>query len=339
MMPSPGRICRTVLPVLALAAIAAGAPPVDGTRDTPACAQAATPIERSICADPELAALDRQIAALDQTLSRAPWRASYRRAQQDWRQALGLHGTNRTDLRQDMQQRLAAMRRDQGLLQNGTYDNVEEAQLRRSCLGLPASDDSPAVVRRPCRVAEFGTLGQVDGVAYRFLRYAYPTPRNSDLPDESALVILRAGTTPSTWTVEVAERLFETTCGNPRLVNQPGGAILQLPCTENGSAAFGEEFAYRRDGAADARGWRPLDTAAWTAELDARLPRGMTVLRGILPDYERMGATFSLWREGVDPNCCPTGGRGEVRFGWDGDRLVLRDAQFRLGRNEVPRSR
>jgi hypothetical protein len=37
-----------------------------------------------------------------------------------------------------------------------------------------------------------------------------------------------------------------------------------------------------------------------------------------------MTATTPLWRARTDAHCCPTGGRADMTFGWDGDRLVIK---------------
>jgi len=50
-------------------------------------------------------------------------------------------------------------------------------------------------------------------------------------------------------------------------------------------------------------------------ELQAKLPKGMEVWKGIWPDFDTMRFIRSLWKEG-DGNCCPSAGIaiGEIEF-------------------------
>lgn len=54
----------------------------------------------------------------------------------------------------------------------------------------------------------------------------------------------------------------------------------------------------------------------------SRLPKGLSVWKGMYPDWAKMTVATSLWRE-HDGNCCPTGGSAYATLALQGDRIVL----------------
>jgi hypothetical protein len=68
--------------------------------------------------------------------------------------------------------------------------------------------------------------------------------------------------------------------------------------------------------------WEQIDNWTWRDGLNARLPGGLEVWKGVNFNYEIMQATTALWRPN-DGNCCPTGGSAVLSFKIEGEALVL----------------
>ncbi len=156
------------------------------------------------------------------------------------------------------------------------------------------------------------------------MRPIYPDPASPDLPalaDVATVVFAPAASgAPERLRVILADLAGNVACGTPALLaTAERGTLLHLPCSQHGTGMFNAESLLAwRDGA-----WRPLEIESWTRELARRLPPGYGAWKGIYPDYARLTAVTPLWRDS-DGNCCPTGGRAEIRLGWQGDRLRRR---------------
>ncbi|HEY2612921.1 MAG TPA: hypothetical protein VGI94_19085 [Reyranella sp.] len=70
----------------------------------------------------------------------------------------------------------------------------------------------------------------------------------------------------------------------PRILHAGGRAVLHLPAYESGTGNFNRELLYV---------WA---NDAWHDELDRRLPKGLVILKGVYPDYEKMTAETPVWR-------------------------------------------
>lgn len=115
----------------------------------------------------------------------------------------------------------------------------------------------------------------------------------------------------------------------PILVDRtPDAPLLVVSAGFAGTGSIREDHVFRRDG----RRWTPIaaspwpdgDAGGWGAGLEARLPPGHGVWKGMIIDYATLTATTPVWRDG-DANCCPTGGTAAIRFAIEGDALVITD--------------
>jgi hypothetical protein len=308
--------------LLALAAAPAGAASFD-------CARAGTPVERAVCADPESSALDEKQAALWGRVVAAtpPWLAQTRAAQRDWaREARGRELTDAERIRRAYRLRIAALEAELALLADPRLAALPEAEAGRTCLPLPPPGALPSAADRdrPCQVTESGPLGRPGAAPLRFATYEYPG--GSATIRQVALVVLAPAVQPGRLRVQLALRAEDQNCGTPALLRAERGPLLLWSCSLPGTGMFNAEslFAWRDEG------WRELDITSWLAELERRLPRDLGAWKGIFPDYVALTAVTPLWR-GEDGNCCPTGGRADLRLGWQGDRLVLREVQVTRG--------
>lgn len=332
-MPKRLRAALPLWGALLVLAGAGGAPPASAASFD--CARARSPAERLVCADPVLSSLDERLAAAYRAaLAAVPWKQRLRGAQAEWLRARRDRAAgDRAAMAAAYRARIAGLEAETRLATDPALTALPEAQIGRSCVPLPSSGQGQAA-RPPCQVRESGPLGTLEGRRLHYAIYSYPDP---DSPDNEMLAevatVIFAETAPGRFAASYADMPDNVRCGAPRLLHVQRGPLLHIPCSQYGTGIFNAEsvLAWGEGGQ-----WRPLDIESWTRELARRLPRGYGAWKGIYPDYEALTAVTPLWRDG-DGNCCPTGGRAEIRLGWEGDRLALRDLRVRLGEREVPR--
>lgn len=288
------------------------------------CAAPADAWQRAICADPALSRLEGEVATYYGNMQGTPWLHGLRSRHEAAMAALRNQAGDAAALRHGLESRLAALREEAGWSSEEELEGTPDRRVRGRCVGLlPEEDDSPALRRRACRVAEFGMLGSVDGRRYAYALYEYTPDPRGEMPHETGVVVL-APSYPGSWTVEIAERLAYAACQKPRLIPQGDETLLSIPCEEVGTAGAPLPLLYRRTGPASFRRWQPIEAESWRAALDRRLPSGLEPRGAGNLDLARMMATVTLQRE-TDQPCCPTGGRAEARLAIENDRLVLRD--------------
>jgi hypothetical protein len=186
---------------------------------------------------------------------------------------------------------------------------------------------------RECAVAAFGDLGIVDGESYFFAVYCL-IPNWSPIEDgvcagdgfnaqryDSQAVVVFAGRDSTRLRVEF-ERAHEE-IGlqryiDPSISDSPAGTLLELPIAMDGTGNYNvSEYYLREDG-----GWQRIESESWLKDLDAKLPAGLEVWKGVWPDPATLRAKTGLWKEG-DGNCCPTGGVAHIQLGIRGRKFVL----------------
>lgn len=282
------------------------------------CRAPADAFERTLCADPGLAALAAEVETYRRDMAGIAWRRGLRE-RHDAAMAALRQGSAQDPaaIRQGLRARLAALRTENGWFSTHGLEEAPERRLRTTCLALPSSEGE-AAQRRACRVAAFGVLGAVDGRRYAFAQYEYPPDPTGELPHETAVLVLSAGQ-PGEWTVDIAERIGEASCLRPRLIRHGQDSLLYLPCEETGTAGGPIPLLYRRAGPQSFRVWQDIDAEAWLATLPPRLPAGTELRGATVLDPERMVASFRLWRDDRPA------GAGEARLAIEGDRLVLRE--------------
>ena len=292
------------------------------------CARAMLPVERAVCADAALSALDDRLGEAYRRNMAAPWAAMMREAQRVWL-AERNNFAGHPDILRRMYDRQVAMLEEAAAVQgHGSHRGLTAEQVGGTCIALPPDPEAPEGA--VCRVAESGVpgMGQLDGRPLRYARYSYPDPARPDaiLLAGTATVLFAEGA-DGRWAPVFADRRGVTACAAPRLFRGAQGVTLHLPCHQYGTGNINFESLYAWRGGQ----WRELDVESWTHALRERLPRGLEAWKGIYPDYRALTARTPLWRPG-DGNCCPTGGRAEITLAWEGDRLMLRDLRVILGR-------
>lgn len=110
----------------------------------------------------------------------------------------------------------------------------------------------------------------------------------------------------------------------PKLIAAADGSVLLTAAGRvAGTGAHNADLLYRRVG----KDWREVELESWKDAIEARLPPGFGVWKGVDYDFAAMTAKMAVWRPN-DANCCPTGGDAVASFRIDGDRLVLTGLQF-----------
>lgn len=104
-----------------------------------------------------------------------------------------------------------------------------------------------------------------------------------------------------------------------QLVTIENTPVLHIPALVDGTGNLNQSTLLAYGPA----GWTPIDREAWEASLNKRLPKGLSINRGIWPDYAQQVANIPLYTRN-DPNCCPTGGTARIRLGLENGRLVTR---------------
>ena len=107
---------------------------------------------------------------------------------------------------------------------------------------------------------------------------------------------------------------------NIKIFKQNGISFVSVPVRYSGTAAF------RSDGLLsfkDGR-WHEIDTQAYQAELNKRIPSDLKIQKGLYPDFDHMTVESGLWKKN-DTNCCPSGGQFTAKLSVDNDKLVVTD--------------
>ena len=90
------------------------------------------------------------------------------------------------------------------------------------------------------------------------------------------------------------------------------GEFLIIPGRYAGTSSFIDDHVFMPT---MGRGWTPIRaeqlddgaTAPWVRQLNAHLPPGHGIWKGIRVDYATLTGTTAVWRD-ADANCCPSGG-------------------------------
>jgi len=293
------------------------------------CARATLPVERAVCADAALSALDDRLGAAYRRNMDAPWAAMIREAQRPWLTERNNFARQPEILRRMYQRQVAMLEAAAAVEGHDSHRGRTAAQVAGSCIALPPDSEAPEGAA--CAVRESGVPGmaRLDGRPLLYALYSYPDPAQPEsvLLAGIATVLFAAGA-DGLYVPVFADRRGVTGCAAPRLYQGPTGVMLHLPCHHHGTGNINFESLYARQGGQ----WRERDIESWTFDLRERLPRGLEVWKGIYPDYARLTARTPLWRPG-DGNCCPTGGRADITLAWQGERLVLRG--FSVTRGEA----
>jgi hypothetical protein len=194
---------------------------------------------------------------------------------------------------------------------------VPMSAARAGCL----ADYAEPVADRSCQLAKFGAIGTFDGHSFDYARYAFTTEGGGSM---GARVLMFERLDGDRLRILFVPENIGGPFYDPKLIRTPAGVLLHVPGFDTGTGNFNRErlYVWRKTE------WRLVDTTSWLDALARRLPKGLRALKGIYPDYRRMSATTPLWRAD-DGNAMATGGRGAIRLGWRGDKVVLQSVSVR----------
>jgi hypothetical protein len=113
----------------------------------------------------------------------------------------------------------------------------------------------------------------------------------------------------------------------PQVVERDGRTLIALPATHDGTGRMNADvlFDWRTDGA-----MIEIDQRPFREQLQAALPPGLEIWKGLLFRWPSLMAETSLWQAN-DGNCCPTGGEAWIDMRIEGDALVLGEFTPREG--------
>lgn len=305
----------------ALSVPAASAAPLE--RTGPAlpsfdCARKRTTVERAICNDYDLADLDREMAELyARVLEATATPATVRARQRDFLERRGLdengelaESIDHDTLAEVYRQRVYELRVELQRVDRAERLAVKPGDLSRRCIHVGIEN---------CRLESSGGVAGVTPALGPPLVWQIQLPEAEGEFRRSVLILRKTDGVlrPFLWNYDVDHP------EPPRVIETPEGPLLVLPGRQGGTASMNAEMILRPlEG-----GWRDIDIDAWRPAFDKRLPKGLSVWKGVLYDWATLTARTSLWRD-TDANCCPSGGVATAYLTIANDRLVLKDVRI-----------
>ena len=178
------------------------------------------------------------------------------------------------------------------------------SSLEQRCLGA---------VLRDCRVTATGLVVSED----RATRILWQSQRGFTERDGIRAGIVLLAQARGGWRL-VGWSFAGVSYGAPILSKQPDGLLLSTPGLLSGSGSGNADLVYQlRRGS-----WHEIEIESWQDQMDALLPPGLGLRRGIAYDFAEMTAPTNLWRD-TDADCCATAGRATLKFSIRGASLVL----------------
>lgn len=277
------------------------------------CTAALGEAGRVICAEEDLRALDRQAAELwtevssatgrPTTLTRrhADWIAERDAGQRDWDTG-EVHARTSDELRDFYQGYIGAL--------------TEELRLARA---VPARSPVTALAGGCIGSALNGcsapAAGYVTGPEGQRLAWQIQEGWTESAGVSAGLILFAVdGDTlsPIGWSFEAAG--FEP----PVIFQREDGLYVAAAGYQQGSGSANADVLYRFDNDR----WIEIELESWRTALDAQMPAGLGVWKGVDYRWPELRARSSVWRD-EDANCCPTGGRAVMDFTVEGMSLRL----------------
>jgi hypothetical protein len=200
---------------------------------------------------------------------------------------------------------------------NNAPREVSASDARARCL----ADYAEPIGDRPCQLAKFGTIGTFNGRSFDYARYAFATTDGGSM---GGRVLIFERLDGGRLRILFGPENMGGPFFDPKVIHTAAGVLLNIPGFDTGTGNFNRErlYVWRKSQ------WRLVDTTSWLDTLAKRLPKGLSAVKGIYPDYRTLRASTPLWRDS-DGNALPTGGRATIGLGWRSDRIVLQSVSVR----------
>lgn len=292
------------------------------------------PRERYLCQVPVFrAAQDIFLDVYQRALRSTPRRLPLREEQAGWQELV--FRSQVTPLAfEDFRVAYAARTREVERIMSVTVDALARQysleDLRQSCVTPPPPGLEPSLLT--CSLDKVDVL-EGGRFAYQVQFWASPPVANGARRHvQSATVVLERNSNVTGdnagqhWRLVAWATSDDASTAEPVYVRGEGGEFLHIPVTSRGSGAANEDVAFRR---VHAEGrWQDIDIFRWQNEVDGRMPRGLTAMRGYNLDLANLRATTNAMRP-QDQNCCPTGGIVIVQLALRGDQLMVDRVEVR----------
>jgi hypothetical protein len=256
-----------------------------------------------------------------EALTVAPLPHSLRLDQRAWLGNIRAEAARSNTLLEAYNVRISELRRSAANWRTARHE-IDSTEVGHSCfkppedvIGSAWTRDLSLSLEGYCRIEQAGPIDNAPGSALTYQLQNYTTA--DDVAAGKAIIVFAAAPAgkviPLTWIANPG-----STYGTPVIIANPGGPLLYLPGTTDGTLVQTDHALLAwRDGA-----WIDIDIDTWLASLFERLPQGLYANKGIYPNWTNGTASTDLWHDG-DSVGGPTGGSADLRLRLDGDRLLL----------------
>lgn len=280
---------------------------------------------RRVCDTPALAPLRAELAhkfatVLTEGNRTATWEARQKAALREIAEARDYDGQPLSD------EALAQLFRDH----IADLDKaLSQANGVRAMIKTPSARGETCMAKwldRGCRVTSSGILWSKAGESI----YWQMMDGASGEDGVGAGIILWAGS--GFGTAKLIGWSFDGVFYEPPRLTQDG--MIWVPGRVSGTGNGNADLLFRWDEAS--KSWQDIELESWRDSLDAKLPKGFGIWKGVDYDFEGLAATSKLWRD-KDANCCPSGGDALLDFEIIGRKLTLQDVRADIVARWEPR--
>jgi hypothetical protein len=186
-------------------------------------------------------------------------------------------------------------------------DLVPFSQIHMDCVQVGDVTFGPQGKWPTCRITRSHFFSAID--LLDFYQVQYCLGKEGEECDRRALLVFSNRAYTPVARLEL-ERLDPggTQYDNPLVVQVDKASVLVIGAHVPGADNDKKFYLWQKDH------WAPIDARGWLRDLSKRLPKGLSVRKGVLPDAETMSAHVPLYRV-ADADCCPTGGVADVQLG------------------------
>jgi hypothetical protein len=197
---------------------------------------------------------------------------------------------------------------------------MSETEIRAKCLQLDLGGNESDCTS--CKVTGIEPLGDIDGSHFAIARYEYFWAPKTGLKNclYGAVLLKRDGETfQPLWGGVAGLPPMANASNQPHIYASQFGNLIQIPLRNDGTAGT------QSDGVLV---WREgklheIDTKSYQVDIFDHLPAGITINKGLYPNFSKMTLESELWKKD-DPNCCPSGGKIEAQLSIQDDELQLK---------------